>query len=376
MAPARLLCAIACLIASVLVHAPVALADDSAEAVIEADRVLTEFFEASGAPGLAVSVGRDGALLWSRGHGFADLEQQVPVDPARTRFRIGSVAKPITALALVQLVEQGKIQLDQNVRTYVPRFPPKAHDFSVRQLAGHLAGIRHYREGESYLRKRFGSVEAGLTLFQDDPLIGAPGEQWRYSSHGYNLLSAVIEQAAERAFPDVLVSSVFAPLDMQATVVDELAEIIPQRGRYYLRRDGRNYNEPEVDNSYKWASGGLLSTTEDMLRFGLAHFDDSKVTPAMRELLWTEQHTNAGEPTGYGIGWRIVVDGEGHRWIGHGGGSIGGTSQLWLFPDDGLVIACASNLTELNYADLLPRLRAVFVAPAQRTEPNATGAHP
>ncbi len=338
------------------------------DVTLEADRMLRQFASESGSPGLSVSVAQDGRLVWSRGFGYADIEQRVPVEPSTTKFRVGSVVKPMTALALVTLVERGSIDLDADVRRYVPTFPEKAHVFSVRQLAGHLAGIRHYAGDEAYGRKYYASVRESLDIFQSDPLIGVPGAQWKYSSYGYNLLSAVIEQAAGEPFLDTMAKTVFVPLGMTATVPDRLQDIVPHRGRYYLRRDGHVYNEPEVDNSYKWASGGFLSTTDDLARFGLAHMDDNRVSPAMRRLLWTVQKTASGDATGYGIGWRIVQDAEGNNWIGHGGGSIGGTSQLWLLPEHGLVIAMASNLTELDYADILPRLSALFIA-----QPNDPG---
>ena len=326
----------------------------------EADRMFRRFAEDSGTPGLSVSVGMRGQVIWSAGYGLADVEQLVPVDPAATKFRVGSVAKPITALALVKLTTQDRIDLDADVRRYLPAFPQKEYAFSVRQLAGHLAGIRHYTGDEAYRREHTSSVVESLDVFKDDPLLSVPGEKWKYSSYGYNLLSAVIEVAADRPFLEYMADSVFAPLGMNATVPDHLGEVVPNRGRYYLRREGRLYNEPEVDNSHKWASGGFLSTTDDLARFGLAHMNDQIVTPEMRSLLWTEQKTIAGEPTGYGIGWRIVLDDEGNKWIGHGGGSIGGTSQLWLFPESCLVIAMASNQTNLDYKDIVPRLRTFF----------------
>lgn len=327
-----------------------------------AERIVADYFQRSGTPGLSVSVGRCDRLVWSRGLGFADIEQQVRVDPATTRFRIGSVAKPMTALALVMLASNNRVDLDADVRRYVPAFPKKEHDFTVRQLAGHLAGIRHYAgKGEVYGRKHYATVMESLEIFADDPLIAVPGAEWKYSSYGYNLLSAVIESAAGEPFLAHLSASVLAPLGMTSTVPDQLEAIVPHRGRYYLRRDGALYNEPEVDNSNKWASGGLLSTTDDLVRFGLAHFDDRLVTKEMRQLLWTEQETTAGTGTGYGIGWRIVVDETGLTWLGHGGGSIGGTTQFWLFPDSRLVIAAVGNLTDLDYSDLIPQLRAAFV---------------
>ena len=327
---------------------------------VEADRIVSRFVKDSGAPGLSVSVGMQGRLIWSKGYGYADIEQQVPVDPAATKFRVGSVAKPMTALALIKLVTQKRIDIDADVRRYVPSFPEKQHAFTVRQLAGHLACIRHYAGDEAYSRKHYSSVIESLDIFKDAPLICTPGAEWKYSSYGYNLLSAVIEQAAEKPFLDTMAESVFVPLGMTATVPDQLKELVPNRGRYYFRHEGNIYNEPEVDNSYKWASGGFLSTTDDLTRFGLAHTNNQHVSPEMLSLLWTEQKTLAGKGTGYGVGWRIVLDEKGDKWIGHGGGSIGGTTQLWLFADNGLVIAMASNLTDLDYGDILPRLRTLF----------------
>ena len=330
------------------------------DVTVEADRMMSQFVKDSGAPGLSVSVGIQGRLIWSKGYGYADIEQQVPVDPTSTKFRVGSVAKPMTALALVKLVTQKRIDLDADVRRYVPAFPKKKNAFTVRQLAGHLACIRHYAGDEAYSRKHYSSVIESLNIFKDDPLICVPGAEWKYSSYGYNLLSAVIEQAAEKPFLDYMAESVFVPLGMTATGPDQLKELVPNRGRYYLRINGKIYNEPEVDNSYKWASGGFLSTTDDLARFGLAHMNNQLVTSEMRNLLWTEQKTTAGKGTGYGIGWRTELDGKRNRWIGHGGGSIGGTTMLWLYLDDGMVISMASNQTELDYGDILPRLQTLF----------------
>lgn len=338
----------------------VSISASAQDVTVEADRMVSQFVKDSGAPGLSVSVGMQGRLIWSRGYGYADIEQQVAVDPAATKFRVGSVAKPMTALALVKLVTQERIDIDADVRRYVPAFPQKENSFTVRQLAGHLACIRHYAGDEAYSRKHYSSVIESLDIFKDSPLICAPGAEWKYSSYGYNLLSAVIEQAAEKPFLDTMAESVFVPLGMTATVPDQLKELVPNRGRYYFRHEGKIYNESEVDNSYKWASGGFLSTTDDLTRFGLAHMNNQLVSPEMRNLLWNEQKTIDGKGAGYGIGWRIVLDEKGHKWIGHGGGSIGGTTQLWLFAENGLVIAMASNQTELDYGDLLPRLRTLF----------------
>jgi len=313
-------------------------------------------------PGLSISIGIEDQAIWSMGCGLADVEQTVDVDPANTLFRIGSVAKPYTAFALARLVESGRIDLDADVRDYVPAFPEKVHAFSVRQLAGHLAGIRHYRAGEIYLHQRFETVPDSLSIFADDPLLHVPGAAWRYSSYGYNLLSAVIEQVAGVPFTEYLQTEVFEPLGMRQTYFDHLDQIIPGRGRYYRLSNGELTNEREVDNSYKWASGGLISTTEDMVRFGRAYLTEDWLRQETIDEFWTPQKTTDGESTDYGLGWRIVRDGQGRLWIGHGGGSVGGTSQFWIFPDQRVVLAAASNLTELDYGLLLVDLRDLIEA--------------
>src|SRR2546428_3449985 len=153
--------------------------------------------------GLQVAVGVDGKLVWSEGFGYADVARKVPVT-AETQFRIGSVSKPLTAAALALLYERGKLDLDAPVQRYVPSFPDKGYPIPTRQLAGHLAGIRHYRGDEFVLHRRFGSVAEGLTIFQDDSLLFPPGTRFSYSSYGWNLISAVIQGAPGAGLLQVL----------------------------------------------------------------------------------------------------------------------------------------------------------------------------
>ena len=332
----------------------------ASESIDRATRLVEQFMHDSGAPGLAVTVAYNNHIVWSEGFGYADIEQKVAVNPALTKFRVGSIAKPFTAFALAKLLEAEKIELDAEVQNYVPTFPQKNYPISIRQLAGHLSGIRHYLDDEMYQRKKYSSVKEGLVIFQDSPLTHKPNAQWTYTSYGFNLLSAAIEQAADTNYLEFMATEVFLPLGMQQTVADHLDEIIPHRSRYYFRRDNKFINEPEVDNSYKWASGGFLSTSEDLARFGLAHLNPQHLKKTTIDLLWTPQKTTAGISTKYGLGWRIFKGDEDQLWIGHGGGSIGGTTQFWLFPEHGLVIAAISNLTDLNYGTLIPELQKIF----------------
>jgi len=143
-------------------------------------------------PGFAVAVAVDGKIVWSEAFGYADLEAKRPATP-ETQFRIGSVSKPLTADAVAQLYEAGKLDLDAPVQRYVPTFPQKGAPITTRLLGGHLAGIRHYKGAEFTLNQHFASVTAGLAIFKDDSLVAPPGTRFSYSSYGFNLIGAVVE---------------------------------------------------------------------------------------------------------------------------------------------------------------------------------------
>ena len=299
-----------------------------------------------GVPGLAITVAVDGKIVYSEGFGYADLEERVPVWPT-TKFRIGSVSKPLTATALVQLVEQGKLDLDASVQKYVPSFPEKGAKVTPRMVAGHLGGIRHYKDDEFLIQKHYGNVVDGLKIFQDDTLVAPPGTKFSYSSYGYNLLSAVIEGASREEFLSYMREHVFFPLGLRDIVADENSKIVARRTRFYSRdANGSIENGPYVDNSYKWAGGGFLSTTEDLVRFGSALLQPGFLKAESLALLFTSQKTKAGEETGYGMGWSVGKAQRNARIYSHGGGSIGGTSMLIIYPDAKVVVAVLTNLTD------------------------------
>ncbi|MGD8700157.1 MAG: serine hydrolase domain-containing protein, partial [Gemmatimonadales bacterium] len=195
-----------------------------------------------------------------------------------------------------------------------------------------------------YSSQHYTTVLEGLEIFQDDTLLYEPGTRYSYSSYGWNLISAVVEGASGEVFLQYMQDNVFEPLGLTHIVADHVDSIIPHRTRFYARtRAGTVLNADYVDSSYKWAGGGFLSNTADLVRFGMAHLTDDLLRPETVALLWTSQRTNEGEETGYGIGWYVGSDYEGRRIISHGGSSIGGRAHLLIFPDDGVVVAMLAN---------------------------------
>jgi len=330
-------------------------------AIEQARMLMREVTSRSGAPGWSVAVGHQGQVVWAEGFGFADLELNVPVSTL-TRFRIGSVSKPLTAAAVGQLVEQGRLDLDAPVQTYVPSFPEKRWPVTTRSAAGHLAGIRHYNGDEFLSAERFETVLAGLEIFQDDTLLFEPGTRFSYSSYAWNLVSAVVEGASGEEFLAYMQRHVFQPLGMDNTVADHTDSIIPNRTRFYMTTPHGVLNAPFVDNSYKWAGGGFLSTPSDLVRFGMAHFSEELMRRGTIEELWTSQRTNDDEETENGIGWFFDVDPNGSRLVQHGGGSIGGTTMLMLMPEHGVVVALVANGRASTSVGLAWTLAQFFLA--------------
>ena len=287
----------------------------------------------------------DGKIVYSEGFGYADVEERVAAW-SDTKFRIGSVSKPLTSAGMMLLVEQGKFDLDAPIQKYVPSFPDKGAKVTPRMLAGHLGGIRHYKENEMDSQKHYDTVVAGLERFENDPLVALPGTKFSYSSYGYNLLSAAIEAAAGERFLDYEQEHVFGPLSLRSTVADQPSQIIEHRARFYSRvKDKGLQNAEYVDNSYKWAGGGFLSTSEDLVRFGSALLQPGFLKRESLDLLFTPQRTKDGTETPYGMGWFIGKSKSGKRIYEHSGGSVGGSSELIVYPDAHLVVAFVCNFS-------------------------------
>jgi CubicO group peptidase (beta-lactamase class C family) len=297
----------------------------------------------SSIPGLTVAVASSAGLDWSNGYGLADLENLVPAI-SLTEIRLGSISKPITAVAVMQMVEQDKMQLDAPIERYVPSFPHKQWPVTIRELLGHLGGIRHYaNDRELDSTRHYTDVSAPLKIFEDDPLLAEPGAKYSYSTYGFNLLGAAVESASGAKFTDYLREHVFGPAAMDHAGPDDVYAIIPHRARgYRLSAAGRLENCSLADTSNKIPGGGMISTAEDLVRFALALNAGKLVKPATRDLMFTEQQPRDGKPGHYGMGWSIAQF-EGRKLVAHGGGQQGISTYLMLFPDEAVAIAVMLN---------------------------------
>ncbi len=325
-----------------------------AEAIKQFEQFVQKQMTLDQTPGLTVGFMQDD-FVWVKGYGYSDLENKVPAKP-ETSYRLASVTKPMTAVAVMQLVEKGKIDLDAEVQTYVPYFPKKQWPVTVRQLLGHLGGISHYKNLEKELHiKTHKSTREAIEIFENFDLVAEPGTRYSYSSYGYNLLGAVIEGASGMSYGDYMRQHVWQPLGMTDSRMDDPLEVIPNRARGYQLVEGKIKNSEFIDISSRFAAGGTRSTVPDMLKFAKGLIEGKLVSAESTHLMSTSLATKAGRFTNYSLGWDTTPFG-GRYMVSHSGGQQETRTLLYVLPQRKLAIAAGLNFEAGNPGAYVERL--------------------
>ena len=325
-------------------------------------------------PGLSVAVGVGSDIVWAEGFGWADLENRVPVAP-EMRFRIGTASTALTSAAVGLLLEQGRLNLDDEIQMYVPAFPKKQWPVTVRQLMGHLAGVRNDGGDEGpLLSARCERPVEALQPFAQRSLLFEPGTQYRYSSYGWILVSAAIEAAAHEPFLTFMRKQIYAPLGMDDTRADSATEPIPDRATFYFPRFAADpryglHLMRQIDYSCYAGSSAFLSTPSDLVRFATAINSGKLLQPATVQLLQTSQRLASGQETGYGLGWdleTVTLAGKETHLVGHDGESLGGmVASFMTFPDYGIVVSVTSNISYADTYALAVKIAQAFAEQAK-----------
>ena len=308
------------------------------------EQVVTTEMARTSIPGVSIAIARNGRVEWTQGFGMADLENLIPVT-AQTRIRLGSISKPITAIAVMQLVERGKIDIDAEVQRYLPSFPKKPWPVTIREILGHQSGIRHYKPdgSDSNNIKHYSDAIAPLEIFQNDPLLFEPGTKYSYSTFGFNVLGAIVETVSGMKYTDYVRENIFKPAEMDQISQDDHFAIIPHRARGYRLDNGVLHNCRFEDTSNKVAGGGFISTATDLVKFAMAVNSGKLVKQDSARLMFTAQKLHDGSVSGYGMGF-FIRQSDGHLSVSHSGGQSGITTNLELFPAENIAIAVMTNL--------------------------------
>lgn len=318
---------------------PLAAADELTQRL---ERLAAGWYKPN-APGAAVLVLKNGKPLLRKGYGLADLELGVPITPDMV-FRIGSLTKQFTSTAILQLVQQGKIGLGDDITKYLPDYPTKGKKITVEQLLTHTSGIKNYNGLPTFVgqMRNDRTPEQLIDTFKDLPPDFEPGEKWAYSNSGYILLGAILEKVAGMKYEEYVRRNLFAPLGMTHTRYDREGDVIPKRAKGYGKtRDGW-VNAPYISMTQPFAAGALVSTVDDLAKWNRAMKAGTIVDPALLKRAWTPAITRDAKPTHYGYGWRISAF-EGHRTIEHGGGIFGFLCYAIWLPDDDVYVVVLTN---------------------------------
>jgi serine beta-lactamase-like protein LACTB, mitochondrial len=328
------------------------------------DRIATSELEKQHIPAMTVAVALGGQVIYSKGFGQADIENGVPAD-SQTLIRTGSIAKPLSAVAAMTLVEAGKLDLDAPVQKYCPAFPQKQWPITTRELLAHTSGIRHYKEDETDNTRHYANLADGFSIFAADPLLFEPGTKYSYSTYGYSVAGCVIEGASGEKFFNYLQEHVLAPAGMAHTFVDDIYTIVPHRARGYQFKDGKVENAGLMDSSYKIPGGGLVSTAEDIVRFDSALMEGKILKAETLKLMWTPTGVPTlqnGKPSSYGIGFFILtVDGQ--QYVSHSGGQQGTSTDMAMLPDKKFAAAVFADDENAHPTEILSSILDLYQMP-------------
>jgi len=316
-------------------------------------------------PGLALLVSRNGIPIREQGFGLANLELDVPVTP-KTIFQSGSVGKQFTAAAVMLLVEEGKIGLDDPLSKYFDSGPSWWDQVTIRELLSHTAGFTDYPK-DFDLRKDY-SEEELLKIVAAIPPAYPPGTSWAYSNMGYVTLGILIHKVSGQYFGDFLQERVFKPLGMSTTRIISEADIVPNRAAGYVLKNGQLKNQEWVSPSANsTADGSLYFTILDLAKWDAALYTEKVLKTSSKHEMWTVAALNDGKPNrvGYGFAW-FVDSRNGHRLVGHDGRWQGFTTHIARYLDDRLTIVILTNQGNCDPQRIVDDVANIYFAKATR----------
>jgi D-alanyl-D-alanine carboxypeptidase len=313
-------------------------------------------------PGAAIAVIKGGKIVKKLGYGVANVELDVPAT-AETVFEIGSVSKQMTAAAIMLLVEDGKVNLDEKISKYLPGTPDAWKNVSVRNLLTHTSGIKSYTAiGAGFELSKHLTRDEFIKALSPYPLDFEAGSRYSYSNSGYNLLGFIIEAASAKTYWNFMQERIFKPLGMTHTFDRDPKYIVKNRATGYELENGAFIGR-DYDLTDLFSAGAIISTVGDLAKWDAAWRNDSLLKKESKQQAWTPFVLSDGKANPYGFGWN-VADFRGHRLISHSGSTAGFNAQLSRFIDDDLSVIVLTNLGDAGFAGTLARGIAKIYIPS------------
>lgn len=334
------------------------------------DKILNERFSAT-EPGAAVLVVQNDKILLRKGYGIAEMNRKVPVSPDMV-FRIGSITKQFTSTAILKLVEDGRLSLQDDLSKYLSDFKTQ-HPITIEQLLNHTSGIKSYTSVPERMtteaKKTKVSVAEMMGYIQSYPNDFKPGEKWLYNNSAYFLLGAVIEKVTGKTYNDYISQTFFKPLKMTASYPDDSKPIAKQAAGYTKGEGDKFVMADYVHPSIPYSAGSIFSTLDDLWKWNQAVFSYKLVKKELLEKAWEPTQTTNGSVESYGYGWQLGKVGDAKA-IGHGGGIDGFVSFEVYVPEKKIYVAILANTMTMNPEDIAYTL-AEEVAGVRKDKPQA-----
>lgn len=312
-------------------------------------------------PGVSLAVIRDGRLIKARAYGLANVELNVPVT-IDTVFEIGSITKQFTASAIMLLVQEGKVKLDDPISNYLSGTPEAWNPVTVRHLLTHTSGIKTYTGLQGFEFSRRLKADEFIKALSDFPLDFPPGEKYSYSNSGYNLLGLIIEKVSGQSYWQFMAERIFRPVGMSATRDRDPKPIIPKRATGYEWENNRLTNR-DANLTDVFSAGATVSNVLDLVKWDHALNTERPLKKSLKDQMWTPLRFNNGKPFPYSFGWNIEVF-RGHRIIRHGGQTAGFSATFARYVDDRLTVILLCNLGDIGLANRMGQGIAKIYLPA------------
>ena len=321
------------------------------------DRVVHQQMLANTIPGVSLAVLRKGKIILLKTYGLANVEHRVPVTPS-TVFQSGSIGKQFTAAAVMILVQENKLSLDDKISKFFPDTPATWKDITVRHLLTHTSGLGDY-PSEIDLKRDYTEDEL-FSFFKKAPLDFQPGSSWNYSNVGYVTLGILIRKITGKFYGDFIKERIFQPLQMTTARVISEADIVPNRAAGYRLVKGELKNQEWVSPSTNsTADGSLYLSILDLAKWDAALYTDRPLTQSTRDMIWTPARLSDGSTKDYGFGWHLG-EYHGHRLVFHGGAWQGFKTFIVRFLDTELTIIFLANSWETRDFKFARGLAAAF----------------
>ena len=340
-------------IALLLVTGPLAQAREGDATSARVDSVVEAQRKTQKIPGVSLAVCRDGRIVKAAGYGLANVEWDIPVTP-ETIFQTGSVGKQFTATAVMMLVEEGKLGLDDKIVKFIPEAPATWNDVTVRNLLTHTSGIADYGGEEDTMGKGVINFRKDYTeeelvqAFAKMPKDFPAGQKWSYSNTGYVLLGVIIHRVTGEFYGDFLQERIFGPLGMTSTRIISEADIVPQRSSGYRLVKGEWKNQEWVAPTLNTtADGALYTNVLDLAKWDAALYTTKLIKRSSLDAMWTPVKLTNGETYPYGFGWDLASK-DGRRAVSHDGAWQGFTMSITRYLDERLTVIVMTNLDSDN----------------------------